>query len=520
MRLAVLALALSLAALGAVGCSAGAGEPEPPETPEPPAKPPVIVLVFDEFPTDDLLVPGGSIDAQRFPNFARLARTSTWFPNAHTAYDSTFKAVPDILDALEPRRGTAPDARSHPRSIYDVVHRLGYGVITVESASALCPERICPGSRTRRPGVLRRLAGGGRSKRLHKWIGAIRRRPEPTFYFHHSLLPHEPWLYLPSGHQSRPYGEDPVNGINQPKTFDDVHISRHNHLRHLLQVGFLDRELGLLMRRLRRTRQFRDALLIVTADHGYSFEMNTESRRLVSETNVEQVATVPLFIKLPGQTDGEVDRSIVRNIDIAPTIAEVLGTSLRYRHDGRSVFSEDAAKREIVSLPTRDFRQTIRIGVQELERRREQRRREWAELFGTGEASEREFGDPWEAAYRVGPRPELLGRRVASLPRAASGGVTGKVRNARLLRRVDLADQIRPTRVTGPLFGSPPRSTRDVAVAVNGRIRATTHTFRLQKHRPEFFSLIVPESALRPGRNRVEVFEVRADGRLALLARG
>jgi hypothetical protein len=33
----------------------------------------------------------------------------------------------------------------------------------------------------------------------------------------------------------------------------------------------------------------------------------------------------------------------------------------------------------------------------------------------------------------------------------------------------------------------------------------------------EFFSLIVPESALRQGRNHVELFEVSADGSLARL---
>ena len=69
-------------------------------------RPPVVVVILDEFPTDDLLLPNGQIDAERFPNFARLASMSTWFPNGYTAYDSTFKAVPAILDAKRPKRGT------------------------------------------------------------------------------------------------------------------------------------------------------------------------------------------------------------------------------------------------------------------------------------------------------------------------------------------------------------------------------------------------------------------------------
>src|SRR5215207_10018054 len=217
-------------------------------------RPPVVVLVFDEFPADDLLRPDGSIDAERFPSFAELASISTWFPNGHTVYDSTFKAVPAILDGRTPRVHTAADVRSHKPSVFHLMDRLGYEVFKVESASAVCPPDICPGARTRRPGVLPRLAGNGRPARFHRWVGSIQRRPQPTFYFQHALLPHEPWIYVPSGRQSRPAGIDPVPRVNQAPGFDDPHLSVHNHLRHLLQVGYTDHLLGELLTRLTHTR--------------------------------------------------------------------------------------------------------------------------------------------------------------------------------------------------------------------------------------------------------------------------
>ena len=37
------------------------------------ARPPVVVVVFDEFPADTLIGPDGEIDAERYPNFAALA---------------------------------------------------------------------------------------------------------------------------------------------------------------------------------------------------------------------------------------------------------------------------------------------------------------------------------------------------------------------------------------------------------------------------------------------------------------
>ena len=70
--------------------------------------------------------------------------------------------------------------------------------------------------------------------------------------------------------------------------------------------------------------------MIVTADHGYSFQVGVRSRRLLSESNVEEIAPVPFFVKAPGQTEGRVDKSLVRNIDVVATIADLLGSSVFY----------------------------------------------------------------------------------------------------------------------------------------------------------------------------------------------
>ena len=513
-RPALVLLLVLVAAGAAVGYALGRNDGhEPRAASSETARPPVVVLVLDEFPTDSLLEPGGKIDAARFPNFAALARTSTWFRNGHTVYDSTFKSVPAILDARMPRPRTAADVRSHQPSVYHLMERLGYGVVRSESASALCPPRICPDGRTRRPGVLRRLAGGGRPARLHRWIGALRRRSEPTFYFHHALLPHEPWLYLPSGHQARPPGEDPIPGINRPAGFHLPGLTDHNHLRYLLQVGFVDRELGLLIRRMRRTRIFDDAVLIVLADHGYSFDLNVPGRRQVREDNIEEIAPVPFFVKAPGQTEGEVDDSLVRNIDVVPTIADLLDTETYWGHDGYSAFSETTRARARVELPRRDFSRVVSIEREDFEAARERMRGRRAAKFGTGAQSQRAFGDPWAAAYRIGPHRELLGRRLGRLPAARSSPVRARLANAELLEDVDRADPILPTRVAGRLTGGT-GELRDLALAVNGRIAAVGRSFRLRRRTPEFFSLIVPESGLRAGRNRVELFEVGGDGSL------
>lgn len=511
-----LAAELLAATLFLSGC-AWLGDEDSAESAEP--RPPVVVVVFDEFPADSLLGPDGRIDAARYPNFAKLASISTWFPNGHTTYDSTFKVVPSILDGRMPRDRTAADVRSHKPSLFHLMDGLGYDVFKVESASAVCPPVICPGARTRRPGVLSRLAGGGRPARFHRWLGAIRERPRPAFYFQHALLPHEPWLYLPSGRQTRPAGHDPIAGINKLPGFDDPDLTVHNRLRYLLQVGYTDRLIGELLRRLERTGLLERALVVVTADHGFSFEVGVRSRRLVSEDNVEEIAPVPFFIKRPGQMEGEVDRGLVRTVDVVATLADLLDTRVPWRQDGHSAFSTVTRQRREIVLPTRDFKKVIRITVPEIEPRRARLRRRWADLFGTGVQSELLFGDPWAMAYRIGPRAELLDRRVSTLPVSASGEISARVANADLMRDVSPDDPYLPTRVAGPLRGVPFGEHRELALAVNGRIRAVGRSFDLWWKAREYFSFMVPEDALRMGRNELELFEVRPDGRLVRLYR-
>ena len=498
-------LAIVAAALLVAGCASQ-------EQHSASVEPPVVVLVLDEFPTDSLLTPSGEIDAARYPNFAALARMSTWFPNAYTVYDSTFKSVPAILDGVMPVDGTAADQRSHNANVYRLMHRHGYAVVDVESASALCPDTICPGSRIRRPGVLARLAGSGRPARLHAWIGAIRRRERPTFYFQHTLLPHGPWIYLPSGRAMRPPGKEQIRNANRWPSFDERGLTRQNELRHLLQVGYVDREIGRLLRRLRQTRLLRRALLVVVADHGQSFDVGVNSRRRATDANVEEIAPVPFFVKLPNQETGRRDPALARTLDVVPTIADVLGVRVPWRHDGISVFSRITSERREVQLPKRDFDGIVTISAEEIEKRRARRRAHRSRIFGTGRQSIRRYGDPWAAAYRIGPNRSLLGRRAAPLT-SGFAAVGAQVHPPGLVRRVPRGrSEVAPTLVTGELTGALPGSVRDLAVAVNGRVAAVSRSFHLMHPEHEYFSLLFPESALRKGVNRLELFEVR-DGR-------
>ncbi len=477
-------------------------------------KPPVVLLLFDEFPTDLLRGPGGRIDAGRYPAFAELARSGYWFPNATTTYDSTTKAIPQILDGKLPRKGGEPTYLGHPRTIFDMFARHGYEIERVEAATSVCPPRYCPGAKARRPGILKQLQYG-RRERLQRFFASIEPRDEPTFWLGHLLLPHGPYLFLPSGKQVRAGWKDPIPGMNSTPGFYAPYLALHAQQRLQLQIGFLDRQLGRLIARMRREGTFDRALIVVTADHGISSDSGVESRRNTDMSNIDEIAPVPLFVKLPGQRHARAPRSYVRTVDVAPTIADVLGWRLPYRVDGRSAFSRAVARRRSVLMIKREFTGRLRISAAELERRRGALLRLRLRRFGAG---------GWDRLYTgIGPNRSLIGRRVADLASQPPGALRATIVGARDMRRVDPRSRVLPTQVAGPIAGGDAGATRDIAIAVNGTIEAVGRSFHLRVEPDEAdragegFAVMVPERAIRPGRNRVEVYEVVGGASLRLL---
>ncbi len=479
-------------------------------------KPPVVLLMFDEFPADLLLGPNGRIDAGRYPAFAELARTSHWFPNATTTYDSTTKAVPQIVDGRFPRAGGTPDYRSHPQSLYDVFGRKGYRIRRVEAATSICPPRWCPGARRGRPAILTQLQEG-RRERLSRLFRSIRPTDEPTFWLAHILLPHGPYMFLPSGNQTRPDWQDPIPGMNSTPGFYSPYQALHAQQRLQLQIGFLDRELGKLFARMRREGTFDRSLIVVTADHGISSEHGVPTRRDTDMRNIDELAPVPLFVKAPRQKRGETIRSYVRTTDVAPTIADLVNARLPYRADGRSAFSREVRSRRGAMIIKRDFSRRLHISGPELQRRRGALLRARLRHFGHGS---------WDRLYTgIGPSRELIGRPVAELTRVASSGLQASIVREVDLRSVRRDSLVRPTQIAGAIVGGDADATRNLAIAVNGTVEATGVSFHLRLPRAqrsragEVFAVMVPERSIRVGRNHVEIFEIVGGKRLRPLGR-
>jgi hypothetical protein len=513
------------------------------------ARTPVVLIIFDELSTIGLMNRRQRIDARRWPNFASLARDSTWFRSGSTVYWLTEHAVPPILTGQMPQTGKLPVFAEYPNSIFTLLGG-SYRMRVVETLTHLCPRKYCRDtslSQTQTvPGGVRSLASdagivylhlllpepyvdrippisdawgdfGGQAEHeepVHRsasgeieacgrnvcqFTDLISADRKPTFYFLHTSLPHVPYVYLPSG---RRYAVDlrPLHGLENGFTTDWAALQGQQ--RYLLQLGYTDRALGQMLERLRSTGVFDRALVIVTADHGVSYRRGV-LRRFPAPSNLEDIAFVPLFVKLPGQRKGRIDDSLARSIDIVPTIARVLGLPLRWRVDGRPLVGRRLPSDGTVSVLKPDG-SPVSARLSELRTRRSRSHARQLAAFGTGSLA---------TVYRIGPHRELLGRRSSELsvrPSSATVELDGRT----LLDAVDPDSGFLPSYLEGKIQGKL-EPEQPLAIAVNGRIAAVTRTF--EQYGETKFTAFVPEESLLPGKNAVDVFVVRRAGRSPVL---
>ena len=81
--------------------------------------PPIVFVVFDEFPVNSLLDNHHEIDRVHYPNFARLADHAGWYRNASTVSSMTTWAVPAIVAGQYPTEPNAvPTRRYFPNNLF------------------------------------------------------------------------------------------------------------------------------------------------------------------------------------------------------------------------------------------------------------------------------------------------------------------------------------------------------------------------------------------------------------------
>jgi hypothetical protein len=275
--------------------------------------------------------------------------------------------------------GNAPSYAAHPNNLLTLLHPY-YDIFVYEVVTNFCVSRLfhCPDaeiassesellkdifylymarvlaknidlslpdlSRTWGPFLTPREEIEARMSRFQQFLQSLPRRSnDKALYFFHHMLPHSPYVLTSQG-----------SVYEAPSLYFDPNMAGNRSLlselqgRYLMQVSYVDKELGQFIAQLKHLGLYEKSLVIITADHGVSWRPEAPGRGL-TPANADMILAIPLFIKTPFQQHGEVSTRDVQQIDLAPTISDLFGLRLPWEHTGRSVFEPEVRKRHKIA---------------------------------------------------------------------------------------------------------------------------------------------------------------------------
>lgn len=348
-------------------------------------RPPILLVVADELSYSVVATADGTVRTP-FQNLAKLQDTSTTFTRAYSTANATHFALPTMLAGIADAStlGEYPVALtgsggplSWLKSRYVVATDSDYfrpnndGVPFVDlTQESLVNERLASPSerwgllaidlvaiagRTALPEPLAGLFPSLDDRWYDFWgtlpetsvvdtgrdfVDVLAADDNPGFVLWHSMVPHTPYV------------RDYVGGFWTPNSLglstDGLGTTAVIELQRQVYVAAaldFDGQLGWMMNELQRAGVFDETLIIVTADHGRTFPLNSTWR--VGDNRSERwgdVAHVPLFVKWPGQKIPTVETGVRSLAQISRTIVDAAGAELSIRDELAPSLNEDPSQ--------------------------------------------------------------------------------------------------------------------------------------------------------------------------------
>jgi hypothetical protein len=490
-------------------------------------QPPLVMILFDEFPLSSLLNSKGQVDRRVYPNFAELASQSTWYRNATGVAGYTPWAMPAMLTGNYPAKVKAPSYTEYPDNMLTLFGRY-YDLKVYETISQLCPPSRCRSTAGNLDRVgLRAVLGDSarvfkeivspydaavdpasfidqtaadeaakdgkpldpqfrfnqlrlnQPSRFNDFLAGLEDTRRPTMHFLHLLLPHAPWRYLPSGNEYnyKTFGRG-FKSSQTPAQAIDL-----GHQRHLLQLAYTDGLIGQVIDKLKAEGIWDESLVVMGADHGEGW-VPGEKPRSLGKTNAPDLMWVPQFIKAPGQDTGVVDDRNWEQVDLLPTIADLVNIQVPWKMEGVSQ----------TGAPTRTRAEKWWFDIPGHREVRDGPSNWSAVLAGETDTLAR-ASEGVRGLYRYGAFADLVYRDPASV-----GPVTTDQEATAVLDDFKQYTQIKPKSgripalVSGKLTSPLPPAASTVLVAVNGRIGGESKLFPERPNEPAAkFAVITPD---------------------------
>lgn len=268
-------------------------------------------------------------DERITPNLAGLCREGVVYERAYAPSPVTLPSHASMLTGKElPAHGIFDNGRyslgTEHRTLAEVLAEHGYATgafvsaLVLDSRFGLDRGFDTYDDEIDAAAVIGERRGDLTTARAMAWLE--QHRYEPSFLFLHLFDPHAPYE-APEAFASR---------------VREIHRDAPEHVRdYLAEIAFADHCIGLLLAKLRELGLDDESLIVVTADHGESQGEHGEKTHgyfIYSSTT-----RVPLVLKVPGRSAALRVAEPVGVVDIAPTIASLLGFAFDPEIQGRDI---------------------------------------------------------------------------------------------------------------------------------------------------------------------------------------
>ncbi len=330
-----------------------------------------------------------------------------------------------------------------------------------------------------------------------------REKRDDVLMFDHLDLPHAPWRFFPSGTE---YDHRHIDGWFPGEYWDDdPWLTLQGYQRFLLQVGYVDRMIGDVLRTLDRGGLYDRSMVIVLADHGVSFRAG-QGRRPLTGNNLADIVNMAMFVKYPNGLRRGIDSRPTRTVDILPTIADVLGIRIPWDVDGLSLLGPVPDDRAVV-VGRRGGEGLLQVPLADVVRDRDVTLRFKTEQFGEG----------LDSLFRIGTHKTLLGRDVTGVAKQSTN-VAVTLENSNTFLDVRPSG-VSPARISGYVSSGRLEDGVELAIATNGKVRGLTRWFRDHGSHVQRFRALVPEQSFHEGANTVDVYLIQGRGSHVQLVR-
>ncbi|WP_226010811.1 sulfatase [Halomicrobium salinisoli] len=326
----------------------------------------VILLSFDALRADHLGCYGYGRDTS--PNLDRLAEESVLFRNAYSASSHTREAVPALLTGQYPDVAIDDGYRLATDTVAEALSDVGFATAGFHSNPFVSraygfdagfdefdddlhfgknkfvalAQRALDKLRNRHYARAEEI-----NERSLSWVDSL--DDEPFFLWNHYMDTHGP--YEPPGEYGTLYADRSISdrkaqSLYQRAITDPDSITDEE--RQLLidlydgEITYNDEGVGAFLDALRERNLLEESLLIVTADHGDAFGEHGyyEHPRYLHD----EITHVPMFVRPPGESDGEVDEP-ASTLDVAATIEDAVGCDAG--SEGESLFDASRDDRTV-----------------------------------------------------------------------------------------------------------------------------------------------------------------------------